>query len=90
MLWVSGDFHLGSAGRVSPSGVGRTAVEVLAGPGAQSANPLLWTLSGNSQFDFTTGTNNTTLFDLDPATRKATVSFHSGSGAVLATRSYTL
>lgn len=90
VLWVSGDFHLGSAGRVSPSGVGRNAIEVLAGPGAQSANPLLWTLAGNSQFDFTTGTNNTTHFELDPATRKATVSFHSGTGAVLATRSYVL
>ena len=41
MLWVAGDFHLlASTGRVSPSGVGSRAIEVLAGPGAQVANPL--------------------------------------------------
>ena len=90
VLWVSGDFHIGSAGRVSPSGLGSGMIEVLAGPGAKNAHPLLWTLSGNSQFDYTTGTNNTAVFALDPATRKATVSFHSGTGAVLATRSYVL
>jgi alkaline phosphatase D len=90
VLWVSGDFHLGSAGRVSPSGVGSRAIEVLAGPGAQSANPLLWTLLGNRQFDYVTGTNNYTAFALDPATRRATVTFHNGSGATLATRSYVL
>lgn len=90
VLWVSGDFHLGSAGRVSPSGLGSNAIEVLAGPGAQSANPLLWTLAGNRQFDYVTGTNNTTAFALDPSNRRATVTFHNGAGATVATRSYVL
>jgi hypothetical protein len=59
-------------------------------PGAQRANPLPWTLAGDRQFDCVTGTSNPTAFALDPATRRATVTFRDGAGATIATRSYAL
>jgi alkaline phosphatase D len=88
VLWLSGDFHFGSIGRVSPSGPGSQAIEVLVGPGAQDPNPLWSTLVDDAQFDFATGTNNYTVFDLDPASHTAIVTFHDRNGAVLATKSY--
>jgi alkaline phosphatase D len=89
-LWIAGDFHLGSAGRVSPSGVGRSAIEILAGPGGQVPNPMIFNLWGNRQFDYVTGTSNYTAIALDPGTRQVTASFHDGGGRTLGTRSYVL
>jgi alkaline phosphatase D len=87
VLWVSGDFHLGSIGRVSPSGVGSNSLEILAGPGANSANPLTGSVRG-SQFDYATGTSNFTSFALDPVARRVGIRFHDGAGRVLTDRSY--
>ncbi len=66
VIWLSGDFHLGSMGRVSTSGPGSMQLEILAGPGAQTGNPLALTL-GEPQFDWATSTNNYTALELDPA-----------------------
>jgi len=89
VLWLAGDFHLGSAGRVSRSGVGARAIEILAGPGAQVPNPLTW-LVGGSQWDFVTATNNYVALYLDPSSVRARVVFHYASNRVLAQRSYDL
>jgi alkaline phosphatase D len=89
VLWVSGDFHLGSMGHIASTGLGSTAVEVLAGPGAQTANlavPLLQALV--SPFDFVTGINNYVALHLNPATRECRVVFHDGANTVLASRIY--
>lgn len=88
VLWVAGDFHMASTGRVSRSGVGSRAIEVLAGPGAQTGNPLAGTLFLNPQFDFFTATSNYTSIALDPATRRVRVRFHDGSDRVIGDRSY--
>jgi len=88
VVWLAGDFHLGSTGRVSPSGLGRAALEILAGPGAQAGNPLAGTLVGDPQFDFVTARSNYTAVSLDPATRTVGLSFRDGTGAVLGERSY--
>lgn len=90
VLWLSGDFHFASAGRVSTSGPGSQAIEVLVGPAAQDPNPLWSTLVGDSQFDFASGTNNYAVFDLDPASRVAKVTYHDEDDTAFATRSYTL
>ncbi len=90
VLWLSGDFHFASTGRVSPSGAGRDAIEVLVGPGAQEANPLWATLVDDAQFDFASGTNNYAAFDLDPATRAAKVTYHDDEDTAFASRTYTL
>ncbi len=89
VLWLSGDFHLGSMGRVATSGPGTQAIEVLAGPGAQSANPGLAAVRGD-QFDFVTGTNNYVALHLEPATRDCRVVFHDGEGKAFADRTYRL
>ncbi|MGQ0504250.1 MAG: alkaline phosphatase D family protein [Myxococcaceae bacterium] len=89
VLWLSGDFHLGSMGRLEKTGLGSNMVEVLAGPGANSHNPALLAVRG-SQFDFVTGENNYVALHLDPATKDCRVVFHDGSGLVLADRTYRL
>jgi alkaline phosphatase D len=52
LLWLSGDFHFTSLGRVSSSGIGSTQTEALAGPGAQISNPVGLGLKAYSQFDW--------------------------------------
>ncbi len=89
VVWVSGDFHLASMGRVSASGPGATQLEVLAGPGAQSANPLANALNA-PQWDWSSGTNNTTRLSLNPMTRTVTVTYVDGSGTNIAQRNYTV
>jgi alkaline phosphatase D len=88
VLWIAGDFHLATMGRVSPSGPGSTQIEVLVGPGANSANPLTTILSG-SQFDWKSGTSNYATFGLDPVARSIEVTFFDGEGKVLQRRTYT-
>lgn len=92
VLWLSGDFHFASAGRVSPAGAtaGSSAVELLVGPGGQDPNPLWAALVGDPQFDFASGTNNYAVLDLDPATRTAKVTYHDKDDVAFATRSYVL
>ena len=75
--------------RVSTSGPGATQVEILAGPGAQSAN-LLARFLGGDQFDFATGDNNYTRIELDPATGAARIWWIDGDGSTLETLEYAL
>lgn len=89
VLWVSGDHHFASVGFVSAMGVGRNALEVLAGPGANSANPL-WTLLRPPRWDYATGTNNYVTIGLDPMTRVARLAFINGAGVELFAKDYTL
>lgn len=89
VVWLSGDFHLGSVGRVSSSGAGQNTLEVLAGPGGQTSN-YGYTLLDAPQFDWATGDNNYVALHLDPSRRELRTVFHDGSGAVLFDRAYTL
>ncbi|MBL8920774.1 MAG: alkaline phosphatase D family protein [Myxococcaceae bacterium] len=89
VLWVSGDFHLGTVGRVSRQGPGSKAIEALVGPGGQRANTSP-TYPSPPQFDFATGVNNYVLIDLDPATVTARLQYVSGSGKIVQDRSYAL
>jgi alkaline phosphatase D len=87
VVWLSGDFHLAFISRVSTSGPGSTQREVLAGPGAQSANALLPTLTA-PQFSFKTGTNNYTTLKLDPVARSVTVGYHDADGMMFHSESF--
>jgi alkaline phosphatase D len=89
VLWVSGDFHLGTVGRVSRRGPGSKAIEALVGPGGQRANTSP-TYPSPPQFDFATGVNNYVLIDLDPATVTARLRYVSGSGKTIEDRTYAL
>ncbi|MEZ4360293.1 MAG: alkaline phosphatase D family protein [Kofleriaceae bacterium] len=89
VLWLSGDFHFASAGRVAPAGqLGASALEVLVGPAAQDPNPLWAAIVDTPQFDFASGTNNYAVIDLEPGERRATFTFHDPRGDVFATRSF--
>jgi alkaline phosphatase D len=90
VLWVAGDFHMASTGRVSASGAGSRAIEVLAGPGAQVANPLGLTLLGNRQFDYVSLANNYASLALDPMSRQVRVTYRGSNDSVLGERVYML
>jgi alkaline phosphatase D len=89
VVWLSGDHHFASMGRVSGSGAGSSALEILAGPGGQSANPAWTTLSG-AQWDWASGTNNYTALHFDPMTTQMRVVFHDKDGQVLTEKTYNL
>lgn len=78
VLWISGDHHFASVGAVSFNGRGANALEVLAGPGGQSANVAYLGLRP-PRWPFATGTNNYTTFELNPATGKVRVTFLDGN-----------
>ncbi len=88
ILWVSGDFHVASMGRVALSGPGKDGVEVLVGPGAQIGDIAALSLVA-PQFDWASMSNNYTSFELDPGARTINVQFHGTSGQVLKQKSYT-
>ena len=89
VLWVSGDFHMASMGRVSPSGVGASQIEVLVGPGNNNPNVLAATLGG-PQFDWATSSNNYAVLELDPATAEVRIWYHDADDLVIETRTYAL
>lgn len=88
-LWLSGDFHLASMGRVSREGPGAHQVELLVGPAAQQRN-LVPSYPSKPQFDWSSGKNNFTRLDFDPATRTVTVRFIDGQGLTIGENSYAL
>ncbi len=89
VLWVSGDHHFASIGRVSPSGPGSRQLETLAGPGAQSSS-ILWRSVTGSQWDFASDENNYLAIHLDPSTREARLVFWGIDGTKLKDQRYTL
>ncbi|MBS1152591.1 MAG: Phosphodiesterase/alkaline phosphatase, partial [Myxococcaceae bacterium] len=82
VLWVAGDHHFASCGTVSPSGPGSTALEVLAGPGGQSANAL-FNLLTKPRWEFASGENNYLAIHCLPATKEYRLVFHDGDGKTL-------
>ncbi|MES2504852.1 MAG: alkaline phosphatase D family protein [Myxococcota bacterium] len=69
ILWVSGDFHFTSKGRVSKKGFGANQIEVLAGPGAQLPNVAGYALKTSSQFDWVHVKNSYLVIDCDVKTQ---------------------
>jgi phosphodiesterase/alkaline phosphatase D-like protein len=89
VLWLTGDFHMGVAGRVAREGPGATQVEVAAGPAGQTANPS-FSYPAGPQFDFSTAVNNAVVLDLDPGARTARVQFVDGASKTLFDHVYEL
>jgi len=94
VLWVSGDHHFASVGKITGPlqlGAGKNALEVLAGPGAQTANPAYATLQANqNRWPFASGTNNYTTFAFDPVGNTVRIAFHDSAGMELFARDFTL
>lgn len=66
VIWLAGDFHFASVGRVAKEGLGANQMEILAGPGAQVPNVLGLGLNASSQFDWASIRNNYVTLSLDP------------------------
>lgn len=79
VIWIAGDFHLACEGRVSRSGPGSNAREVLVGPGGQISN-LSPSYPTRPQFDWASGINNYTELELDPSRGSARISWFDGNG----------
>ncbi|MBL8951587.1 MAG: alkaline phosphatase D family protein [Myxococcaceae bacterium] len=88
-LWLSGDHHFASVGRVSASGAGASQIEALAGPGAQGASPL-WRGCTTSQWDYAGPDNNYLAVHLDPQSREARLVFWGVNGTRIQDHRYTL
>ena len=89
VLWVSGDFHLGLAGRVDIQGPGAKAIEILVGPGSSDPNPSPAYPTG-PQWDFTSGRNTYSTFDFDVAEHAVEVDFRDATDQVLFSKRYVL
>ncbi len=89
VLWVAGDYHLASMGRVALDGPGKSAVEVLVGPGAQASNPAP-SYPGEPQFDWASGVNNYAVLELDPVTTAVRIEYRDAGDRVLVERTYAL
>ncbi|MBL8911659.1 MAG: alkaline phosphatase D family protein [Archangium sp.] len=90
VLWLTGDFHIGVAGRVALDGVGAEQVELACGPaGSNLPNPALTYPSG-PQFDYASADNNVVVLDLDPSNRSVRARFVGGDGRVLFEHTYAL
>lgn len=89
VLWLSGDYHFPSVGRVSRSGAGSAAVEALTGPANQTPSTRGRAL-GPPQIDWAGDANNYLAVHLDPSQGTARLVFHNGSGATLSDRTYSL
>jgi phosphodiesterase/alkaline phosphatase D-like protein len=85
VLWVSGDFHVGGVGFVSPSGSpGDTQYEVLAGPGGSPINVGASLFNPEpARFPAVVKTWNYTLFEADPDTGSVRVVFVGDDGDTL-------
>ncbi|MCA9604517.1 MAG: alkaline phosphatase D family protein [Myxococcales bacterium] len=84
LIWVSGDFHFASIGRVGANdrALGWNQREILAGPGAQTGNPASL-LCRPPQFDWASTTNNYTTLELDPTRRRARVQWIDRDASVI-------
>lgn len=87
VVFVSGDFHLACAGRVSASGLGAKTTEVLVGPGNQVVNPLDVFLTA-PQWDLAHRQKNYAAFHLDPTSRSVRVVYHGVDGKAFAEHTY--
>ncbi len=85
--WLSGDFHLGSVGRVEPTGPHARTVEVLMGPGGQLPNPMA-SLLEPPQFEFATSECNWVRFDADARAATMRLTVINEEGLALFSRRY--
>lgn len=87
LWWLSGDFHLGSVGKVEATGPRAKMREVLMGPGGQIPNPIA-SVMDPPQFEFATSDCNWVRFAADPQRQTMEVTFINDVGRTLFSRVY--
>lgn len=88
VVFLSGDFHLGAAGRVAPSGLGANRLEFIVGPASNFTNPLAGSLTP-PQFDWAKDVNNFALLELDPVKGELEITYRDENGQLLFRKRYT-
>ncbi len=79
ILWVAGDFHFASIGKVDKEGPGKKQQEILVGPGAQFPNYLCLPLNLSSQFEWASARNNYVTLNFDPYKMNIELVYHGGA-----------
>ena len=79
VLWVAGDLHFASIGKVDKNGPGSKQREILVGPGAQISNPACLPLNFSSQFEWTSVRNNYVTIHFDPYESHVELVYQGGS-----------
>lgn len=84
VFWITGDFHIGGAGYISPAGnPGATQLEVLTGPGGSSINPAAGLVQPNERILSIVGEWNYVLFEADPDSGAILTRFIRDDGSVI-------
>lgn len=87
VLWVTGDFHIGGCGTISPAGEpGESSLEVLTGPGGSGINPAAGLVQPGGRILAIVDTWNYALFEADPDAGSVVVSFVGDDGAVISSQ----
>lgn len=87
VLWLTGDFHVAMAGRVSPDGPGASQLEFASGPVGTLKNPSP-SYPGPPQWDFANSTYNVSTLLLDPVARTARLRVFDGGTQTLFDKTY--
>ena len=87
VIWISGDFHLGTIAHASKSGLGASQLEFLVGPGAQAGNVLAGTLN-SPQFDWASSEDSYSLMTFDPVKKTVKIVYYDKDGKELVSKSY--
>jgi alkaline phosphatase D len=84
VLWITGDFHFGTASRVDPSGgVAFDQWEVMVGPGGSTLNIGAMLVEPSEQFPVIFAEWSSNLIHLDPGTGQVVVEWVGDDGAVI-------
>jgi alkaline phosphatase D len=84
VFWITGDFHIGGAGYISPVGEpGATQLEVLTGPGGSSINPAANLVQPDQRIVSIVGEWNYVLFEADPESGAIQTTFIRDDGSVI-------
>jgi len=91
VLWLTGDFHIGGLGTISPAGApGASQMEVLCGPSGSAINPAANLINEDDRFPIIIKTHNYTLFEADPDAGTVRVVFIGDDGGTLSEQTLTL
>lgn len=85
VFWISGDFHLGSLGRVdSPGGPAESQFEVLCGPAGSPINQAIGFIEPTERIPIIVGQHNCVVFECDPEAGTIAVQFIGDDNNVIA------
>ncbi len=90
VVWLSGDFHIGSLERIETGGVWSSMIEILMGPGGSNRNPVPTPLLPGEQHGFYFARNDdmVTVVELNPNIPNMRVDFFDKHGDLYISRNF--